>query len=145
MMRTSTGSISVTKMAQKNRFFIGNRKYTMAKADSSEMAILPKVMTSAETRLTHSIRAAGAVEPAPPPPPKRADLYVSTRLPPGHSGMGTCVMSWAVWVEAMNARYSGKATITRPSTITRWVMTRSPKLRSTMMGSRHQYCTFFSI
>ena len=62
MMRTSTGSISVTKMAQKKKPFSGKRTYTIAKADSSEIAILPKAMTSAVTRLTHIIRAAGAVE-----------------------------------------------------------------------------------
>ena len=35
----------------------------MAKADSSEIAILPMVMTSAVTRLTHIMRATGAFEP----------------------------------------------------------------------------------
>jgi len=46
----------------------------MAKADSSEMAILPMLITSAETRLTHIMWATGAVEPAPVPPPINALL-----------------------------------------------------------------------
>ena len=41
----------------------------MANADSSEIAILPNVITSAVTRLTHIIRATGAVDPGPLPPP----------------------------------------------------------------------------
>ncbi|MCY1364690.1 hypothetical protein D9M69_515060 [compost metagenome] len=63
-MRTSTGSISVTKMAQKQIFLNGKRKYTMAKADSSEMVILPMAMTMAVTKLTHIMCATGALEPA---------------------------------------------------------------------------------
>ena len=64
-MRTSTGSISVTKMAQKKNMRPGNRKYTMAKADSSEIAILPTAMTIAVTRLTTIMRPTGAVDAAP--------------------------------------------------------------------------------
>ena len=55
-MRTSTGSIRVTKIIQKTIFLNGKRKYTMAKADSSEIAILPMLMTSAVTRLIHIMR-----------------------------------------------------------------------------------------
>ena len=44
----------------------------MANADSSEIVILPKVMTRAVTRLTHIMRATGAVEPAPASRPKSA-------------------------------------------------------------------------
>ena len=73
-MRTSTGSISVMKIAQKHSCLNGKRKYTTAKADSSEMAILPTVMTMAVTKLTHIMRATGAVEPAPSPPPSNAVL-----------------------------------------------------------------------
>ena len=62
------------KIAQKKKFLNGNRKYTMANADNSEMAILPKVMTSAVTRLTHIMRATGAFDPAPVPLPIRAVL-----------------------------------------------------------------------
>ena len=40
-MRTSTGSISVTKIIQNTRLRSGKRKYTTANALSSEMAILP--------------------------------------------------------------------------------------------------------
>ena len=54
-MRTSTGSISVTKIIQKTTLRPGKRKYTTAKADSSEIAILPMAMTKAVTVLTHSI------------------------------------------------------------------------------------------
>ena len=39
----------------------GKRKYTTAKAESSEIAILPIEMTSAVTRLTQSIGATGAI------------------------------------------------------------------------------------
>ena len=59
-MRTSTGSISVMKIIQKKKFLSGKRKYTIANADKSEIVILPKVMTSAVTRLTHIMRATGA-------------------------------------------------------------------------------------
>lgn len=68
-MRTSTGSIRVMKMSQKQMPLNGKRKYTMANADSSEIAILPMVMTMAVTKLTHIMCATGAVEPAPAPPP----------------------------------------------------------------------------
>src|SRR6478609_2626272 len=43
-MRTSTGSISVTKIIQKNTIRSGKRKYTIANADRSEMVILPTEM-----------------------------------------------------------------------------------------------------
>jgi hypothetical protein len=46
-MRTSTGSIRVMKIIQKKNMRPGNSKNTTAKADSSEMAILPTTMTSA--------------------------------------------------------------------------------------------------
>ncbi len=67
-MRTSTGSIRVTKISQKQIFLNGKRKYTSAKADSSEIAILPTVITMAETKLIHIMRATGALEPGPEPP-----------------------------------------------------------------------------
>ncbi len=60
-MRTSTGSISVTKIIQNTRPRNGKRKYTIANADSSEIAILPIAMTSALTRLTIIIGATGAM------------------------------------------------------------------------------------
>jgi hypothetical protein len=40
-MRTSTGSISVTKIIQKKTMRNGKRKKTIAKADRKEMTILP--------------------------------------------------------------------------------------------------------
>ena len=46
----------------------------MAKADSSETAILPKVMSSAVTRLTNIIRPTEAFDPAPTPPPCSAAM-----------------------------------------------------------------------
>ena len=58
-MRTSTGSMSVMKIIQNTTLRSGNLKYTMAKADSSEMAILPMAMTSALTRLMPIIGKAG--------------------------------------------------------------------------------------
>ena len=73
-IRTSTGSISVMKISQKQMPLNGKRKYTMANADSSEMAILPTVMTMAVTKLTHIMRATGAPEPGPEPPPSSAVL-----------------------------------------------------------------------
>ena len=60
-MRTSTGSISVMKIIQNTRPRNGKRKYTMAKADSIEMAILPTAITMAVTKLTHSMRPAGGM------------------------------------------------------------------------------------
>ncbi len=47
MMRTSTGSIRVMKMAQKQKLRPGKWKNTMAKAANSEMMILPPDMPSA--------------------------------------------------------------------------------------------------
>lgn len=73
-MRTSTGSISVTKMAQKQVFLNGNRKYTMANADSSEMVILPMAITIAVTKLTHIMCATGALEPVAASRPNSAAL-----------------------------------------------------------------------
>ena len=71
-IRTSTGSISVTKIAQKNAMRNGKRKYTSAKADSSEMVILPREMTRAVTRLTTIMRPTEAWEPLPMRSPERA-------------------------------------------------------------------------
>src|SRR5215510_5260224 len=51
MMRTSTGSISVTKIIQKKKLRRGKRKYTIANEAMIEIAILPKAMASAMTRL----------------------------------------------------------------------------------------------
>ena len=59
-MRTSTGSISVMKISQKNTPRNGNRKYTTANADSSEMAILPTVMMHAVAKLIQIMRATEA-------------------------------------------------------------------------------------
>ncbi len=64
-MRTSTGSINVTKIIQKKNIRIGKRKYTTAKAESIEIAILPTAMTSAMTVLTHIMRATSGVRPSP--------------------------------------------------------------------------------
>ena len=47
-MRTSTGSIRVTKMIQNAVWRNGKRKYTTAKADRIEMKILPTAMPVAE-------------------------------------------------------------------------------------------------
>jgi hypothetical protein len=68
-MRTSTGSISVTKMPQNTALRNGKLKYTSANALSSEMTILPKAILKAVTRLTHIMRATGTwlVTPGPSP------------------------------------------------------------------------------
>ena len=71
-MRTSTGSIRVIKMAQKKNMRNGNRKYTIAKAESKEMAILPSAMMRAEIRLTSIMCPTGVLEPEPPPVPFQA-------------------------------------------------------------------------
>ena len=81
-------------------------------------------MTIAVTKLTHIMRAAGAVDPAPEPPPNSAEEKLSSRLPPGSIGIGAWTISCAVCDAATNARYSGNATISTPSTITRWLSTR---------------------
>jgi len=54
-MRTSTGSISVTKISQKMAMRNGKRKKTTAKAESREMAIFPVGMTRAMIRLLRII------------------------------------------------------------------------------------------
>jgi hypothetical protein len=46
----------------------------MANADSSEMAILPTVMTMAVTKLTHIMWTTLALEPSLPEPPNSAAL-----------------------------------------------------------------------
>ena len=72
-MRTSTGSIRVTNTIQKTRFLKGKRKYTMAKADSSEMVILPMAMITALARLMAIIGPAAAMaDPVLVLPPNRA-------------------------------------------------------------------------
>ena len=74
-MRTSTGSIRVIKIIQNTRLRRGKRKYTMAKAESKEMAILPRAMTSALTKLTHIMGAAAGMRlPALVSPPNKAVL-----------------------------------------------------------------------
>ena len=71
-MRTSTGSIRVMKMPQKNSCRIGKRKYTIAKADSREMAILPTAMIKALTRLTTIMRPTATLVPGPVRSPESA-------------------------------------------------------------------------
>ncbi|CFP64165.1 Uncharacterised protein [Bordetella pertussis] len=71
-MRTSTGSISVTKIIQKKNMRPGKRKYTTANADSSEMAILPSEIASAMIRLTYIMRPTGAPYEPPPEPANSA-------------------------------------------------------------------------
>ncbi len=72
-MRTSTGSIKVTKIIQNTTLRSGKRKYTIANADSKEMAILPMAMMRALTKLTPIMgRAAGYVLPMLLSPPKSA-------------------------------------------------------------------------
>src|SRR5213593_3454215 len=63
MMRTSTGSISVTKIIQKKKLRNGKRKYTMANEAMIEIAILPSAMASAITRLFSIMRPTGAAAP----------------------------------------------------------------------------------
>ncbi|MCY1239001.1 hypothetical protein D9M72_517710 [compost metagenome] len=48
-MRTSTGSISVMKIIQKNSIFSGKRKKTIAKAERKEITILPTAIAIATT------------------------------------------------------------------------------------------------
>ena len=56
MMRTSTGSISVMRIIQKTTALPRKSKYTMAKADRMEMAILPTAEARATTALFQSNR-----------------------------------------------------------------------------------------
>ena len=70
-MRTSTGSIKVTKIIQKKSCLKGKRKYTNAKADNSEMDIFPIAITSAVIRLTVIMRPTPALEPPLAVPPSR--------------------------------------------------------------------------
>ena len=79
-MRTSTGSMSVTKIIQKTTLRRGKRKYTMANADSMEMVILPMAITSALIRLTSIMgAAAGYLLPMLLSPPNSASRYVSMK------------------------------------------------------------------
>src|SRR5690554_2320656 len=105
-MRTSTGSISVTKIIQKKNIRKGNRKYTTAKADSIEMAIFPTAMVNAMTVLIHIMRATGGV---PGPSPNRTVVKLEMKWLPGNSDIGACATSCAVWVDATIVTYSGKA------------------------------------
>ena len=59
MIRTSTGSIKVTKIAQKQSRRSGKRKNTTAYAEGNEIAILPMAMASAMTRVFSIIAATG--------------------------------------------------------------------------------------
>jgi hypothetical protein len=55
-IRTGTGSMRVTKIIQKTTCFPRKLKYTIAKAESSEITILPTAMPRAITALLTSIR-----------------------------------------------------------------------------------------
>ena len=63
MMRTSTGSIRVTKIIQKKNMRSGKRKYTIANDAMIEIEILPSAITIAMMRLFNSIGPTGAAEP----------------------------------------------------------------------------------
>ena len=71
-MRTSTGSIKVTKIIQKTAMRNGNLKYTIANAESKDIAIFPTAMSNAQTKLTPIMRATEAVEPEPFLSPSKA-------------------------------------------------------------------------
>ncbi len=71
-MRTSTGSISVMKIIQKNAMRSGNSKKTTAKADSSEIATLPTTMTTATMKLLRISVSAGVPRTRAPSPVSNA-------------------------------------------------------------------------
>ena len=72
-MRTSTGSISVMKIIQKNTIRSGKRKNTMAKADRIEMTILPMAIATATIVVFIRSRAT-LTPPMRVMPPNRASL-----------------------------------------------------------------------
>src|SRR2546422_11127428 len=84
MMRTSTGSISVTKIIQKKKLRSGKRKYTMANEAMIEIAILPTAMATAITRLLSIMRPTGAAAPACEPPVRTCEEFYHRRAPDGH-------------------------------------------------------------
>ena len=57
---TSTGSIKVRNINQKNKFLAGNLKKTMAKADVNEIAILPTAIPVATIVVLNNILATEA-------------------------------------------------------------------------------------
>src|ERR1044071_7985880 len=63
MMRTTTGSMRVTKIIQKKKLRSGKRKNTMAKEAMIEIAILPQAIASAMTRLLNIMGPTGAATP----------------------------------------------------------------------------------
>ena len=73
MMRTSTGSIRVTKIIQKKNMRSGNRKKTIANAERTEIEILPSEITSAMTRLLTSILHTAAFDPVVVPAPRTCE------------------------------------------------------------------------
>src|ERR1051326_1127888 len=102
MMRTSTGNISVTKIAQKHTRRSGKRKNTTAYAEGSEIAILPAAMTSAITRLFHSIAVTGW--PLVLAVPALSDsAKLAMRREPGTSVIGAARMSGNAWLDATRA------------------------------------------
>src|SRR4051812_17442866 len=106
----------------------------MAKADSSEIAILPIEITSAVTRLTHSMGSTGAmVEPDAVLPPNSASLYVWRKLLPGTSDSGWLEeICSAVWVEPISATTTGNITNSTPPSSSRWEKAVSAGRRSIM-------------
>jgi hypothetical protein len=104
MMRTSTGSISVMKIIQKKNIRPGNSKNTTAKADSSEMAILPTTMTSAMIRLLRIIVSAGVPRTRAPSPGLERLRVVLDQVGPGVSGISPRAMVGASCDEPMMAR-----------------------------------------
>src|SRR4051794_22927649 len=129
-MRTSTGSISVTKISQNAKPRNGKRKNTIAYADIIDTAILPIEITSAMTRLLNSMRPNGAA--ALPLPCDQTDEMFSNRCVPGTSDSGTAKTCCSLIVAAQNATYTGNTTSTTPTISTAWQKRSKPRRFSIM-------------
>src|SRR6266702_970533 len=129
-IRTSTGSISVTKISQNARLRNGKRKNTIAYAEIIEIAILPIEITSAITRLLNSMRPNGAA--ALPLPWAQTVATFSNRCELGTSESGTLNISRSLIVAAQNATYTGNTTSTTPRINTAWQKRSKPRRFSIM-------------
>src|SRR5579872_6175925 len=85
-IRTSTGNMSVTKIAQKKTLRRGNRKYTIAYAESTEITSLPTVTAIAMMKLLVIILLKGKA--ASPVPCCQTSTMLLQRWGPGSSGSG---------------------------------------------------------
>ena len=131
-IRTSTGSIRVIKIIQKNRLRSGKRNQTMANAESIDTTILPTVMANAMMKLLSIISQNGAL--LTPTPFTQMVFMFSSRWPPGIRVIGVSNTDWLSSVAATKATYSGNKMTAIPRMSMVWLKIVSPR-RFSIIGN----------